>query len=199
MIEQRLAEQGLYVDVLVNNAGVGISGPFTGSAPEDVECLMALNIAALTRLMRRFLPAMCLRGRGGVLNVASLGGFTPGPYQAAYYASKAYVIVLTEAVAWEARGQGVRLSVLVPGPVETEFHRRMGSESALYRKLLWSPPPERVARAAYWGYLWGRCIVAPGPVSYLAALVTRITPHTVLIPMIAFLLKPRGDSRHVRR
>ena len=87
--------------------------------------LTELNVTALTRLTRTFLPDMLVRGRGGIINVASLGGFTPGPYQAAYYASKAYVIALTRALAHENRGMGVRFAVVAPGPVNTKFHAKM--------------------------------------------------------------------------
>ena len=96
--------------------------------------------------MRHFLPGMRVRGRGGVLNLASLGSYVPGPYQSVYYASKAYVLSLTEAVASETTGQGVRISALAPGPVNTGFHRRMGAERAFYRYLVtgiptpWQPP-----------------------------------------------------------
>ena len=100
-IDRALAEHGAYADVLVNSAGIGLAGPFHAHAPEDVMRLVDLNVRALTALTRHYLTGMRARGRGGILNLASLGGFTPGPYQAAYYASKAYVISLTEAIAAE--------------------------------------------------------------------------------------------------
>ena len=90
---------------------------------------------ALTQLTRHFLPGMRVRGRGGILNLASLGGYAPGPNQAAYYASKAYVLSLTEAIAAETAGEGVRVCALAPGPVNTRFHARMGAENAFYRYL----------------------------------------------------------------
>lgn len=198
-IEQFVAGHGLYVDVLVNSAGMGASGPFIDARPDEIENLMALNVQALTRLTRAVLPDMRLRGRGGILNVGSLGGFAPGPYQAAYYASKAYVLSLTEAVAHEARGQGVRISVAMPGPVDTAFHSRMNAESALYRLLIPAPSAERVARSAYRGYLWGRTVAPTGLVTQVTALAMRFAPHIITVPMIAILLKPRGGSQGVRR
>ena len=193
-IEQFSALHELYVDVLVNCAGMGASGPFIDAPPDQIDELMTLNIGALTRLMRAFLPHMCLRGRGGVLNLGSLGGFAPGPYQAAYYASKGYVISLTEAVAHEVRGLGVRISVATPGPVNTAFHSRMGAERALYRLLIQAPDADRVARSAYRGFIWGRTVVPTGLIAQVAAIAMRFVPHIITIPIIAILLKPRGGS-----
>ena len=130
-IEEALASQGAYADVLVNNAGIGLSGPFHTHAPDAVLRLLDLNVRALTQLTHHFLPGMRTRGRGGILNVASLGGYAPGPNQGAYYASKAYVLSLTEAIAAETAGEGVRVCALAPGPVNTRFHARMGAEGAL--------------------------------------------------------------------
>ena len=117
--------------------------------------LLDLNVRALTALTRHFLDGMRVRGRGGILNVASLGGYTPGPYQAAYYASKAYVLSLTEAMAAETAGEGVRVCALAPGPVDTGFHARMGAEGAFYRYLLPPASAEAVARAGYRGFALG--------------------------------------------
>ncbi len=122
--------------MLVNNAGIGLSGRFDDHSHEEIEALLALNVTALTRLMRHVLPQMRARGRGGVLNIASLGGYVPGPHQAVYYASKAYVISLSEAVASELAGTGVRVAVVAPGPVATGFHAAMGAENARYRAWL---------------------------------------------------------------
>ncbi len=134
-IEAALAAHGAYADVLVNNAGMGLAGPFHAHPPDDVLRLIDLNVRALSHLTRHFLPGMRVRGRGGILNVASLGGYAPGPNQAVYYASKAYVLSLTEAIAAETAGEGVRVCALAPGPVNTMFHARMGAENAFYRLL----------------------------------------------------------------
>lgn len=134
---------------------------------------------------------MRLRGRGGILNVASLGGYTPGPYQAAYYASKAYVISLTEAIAVETAGEGVRLCALAPGPVNTRFHERMGAESALYRGLVLPASARSVARAGYLGLMLGLRVVVPGLINPFLALALRIMPHRIMVPIVGWLLKPR--------
>ncbi len=190
-LEAELQRHGLYADVLVNNAGMGLSGDYIGQSAQDIGTLVELNVRALSLLMRHFLPAMCIRGRGGVLNVASLGGYAPGPYQAAYYASKAYVISLTEAVAWESRGLGARIAVFAPGPVRTGFHARMGAEGSLYRWLMPAPGPSMAAGSAVRWFEWGRTVITPGIVGSLMAIVMRLTPHPILVPIVGWLLKPR--------
>jgi uncharacterized protein len=191
----RLAEdleaRGLRVDVLVNNAAIGLSGPFVEHASADVLRLADLNMRALSELMHRYLPQMLARGDGGVLNVASLGGALPGPYQAAYYASKAYVISLSEAVAHEIGGRGTRLSVVVPGPVATRFHQSMGAESALYTKVLGCMDPDVVARAAYQGYRCRKVMITPGILTTFNYFAVRILPHTLTTPLMGVLLKKR--------
>ncbi len=192
-IDARLAEQGYYTDVLVNCAGVGLAGPFCAHGEADVMHLIDLNVAALTRLMRHALTAMLARGRGGIVNVASLGGLVPGPYQAAYYASKAYVISLTEAVAYENAGQGVRLMALAPGPVDTGFHAAMGSEFSFYRRLILPLSPQGTANAAYRGYVLGCHVVVPGVINKVLALALRIFPHALLLPLVGWLLRPQQE------
>lgn len=193
-IDEALAKQGLYADTLVNCAGIGLAGRFAAHAEEEVMQLLDLNVMALTRLMKHVLPSMLARGRGGVLNVASLGGIAPGPQQAAYYASKAYVISLTEAVASEIAGEGVRLTALAPGPVNTSFHERMGAENAFYRQLILALSAEQAANAGYRGFVLGRRVVVPGVFNMIMALALRILPHTLLMPFIGWLLRPREEN-----
>jgi uncharacterized protein len=171
-IDRALARHRAYADVLVNSAGIGLAGPFHAQAADDVMRLIDLNVRALTALTRHYLPGMRQRGRGGILNLASLGGYTPGPYQAAYYASKAYVISFTEAIGAETIGDGVRVC------------------DAFYRNLL-PMSAASVARAGYLGYMLGLRVVVPGLVSPLLALILRIMPHAVTVPMVRWLLKPR--------
>ena len=189
-IDVSLAGHGLYMDCLVNNAGIGLSGSFHAHDARDIDQLVALNVASLARLMRHALEPMRARGRGGILNVASLGGYAPGPYQAAYYASKAFVISLTQAVAHEVRGQGVRIAVVAPGPVETTFHRDMRAETALYRLLIPSSTPDEVARSAYRGFMAGRRVIVPGIVETISSYVLRVVPHPIGVPFVGALLNP---------
>ncbi|MFA9550356.1 MAG: SDR family NAD(P)-dependent oxidoreductase [Hyphomicrobium sp.] len=195
-LDTQLAERGCYMDVLVNSAGIGLSGRFESHSEKDVVHLLDLNVRALTRWMRHALPAMLARGRGGILNVASLGGLAAGPYQAAYYASKAYVISLTEAAAWENAGEGVRLTVLAPGPVNTSFHEAMGAESSFYRQLLPALSPEHTANSAYNGFVLGRCLIVPGVINTFMAVALRILPHTLLLPLVGWLLRPREELQN---
>jgi len=195
-IEAALAAHRGYADVLINSAGMGLAGPFHDQAAEAVVQLLDLNVRALTRLTHHFLAGMRIRGRGGIINVASLGGYAPGPYQAAYYASKAYVISLSEAIAAETAGEGIRVCALAPGPVNTAFHRHMGSERALYRYLVPPASAASVARAGYLGFALGLRVVVPGLLNPFLALAMRILPHRIVIPIIGWLLKPRGHKRN---
>jgi hypothetical protein len=192
-IDARLAERGYYTDVLVNDAGIGLAGALDEHDAADVQSLLDLNVTALTRLMHHALPGMLARARGGIINVASLGGLVPGPYQAIYYASKAYVISLTEAVAAENAGRGVRFTAIAPGPVNTGFHAAMGSEMSFYRQVLFSLSPERVANSAYRGYVLGFRVVVPGLLSKLMWPALRVLPHRLLLPLIGWLLRPRTE------
>ena len=107
-ITPALDDAGMFVDILVNNAGIGLCAPFVDHEKQDLAQLIDLNISALTELCRQFLPPMLALNRGGILNIASLAGLIPGPNQAAYYASKAYVISLTEALAQETSASMTR-------------------------------------------------------------------------------------------
>ncbi len=195
---QWLENEELLCDVLVNSAGAGLSGPFAACDSNELEALIATNVAGLSRLTRAVLPGMLARGSGGVLSIASLGGVIPGPWQAAYYASKAYVISLSEAISAETAGRGVRVAVVLPGPVLTRFHARMGSEAALYRRLIVASTPDRIARIAVRNFRLGRRVIAPGPIPTILAYALRILPHTVTVPIIGWLLavrRARGRPR----
>jgi uncharacterized protein len=190
-IQAKLANEAWYLDVLVNAAAVGLAGPFDSHSSAEIDSLIALNVTALTRLSREAIPAMRARSRGGILNVASLGGYVPGPHQAAYYASKAYVCSLSSALGHEVSGTGVRVTVLAPGPVNTGFHARIGAEQSWYRILLPALSPERVARASVFGFLMGHAVVVPGMSARLLAVAVRVLPNALTVPMVGVLLKRR--------
>jgi len=190
-IESALGAHGLNADILVNNAGIGLGGPFAEQEPDRLDALCRLNVEALTGLTRAYLPAMLERAQGGILNVASLGGLLPGPYQAAYYASKAYVISLTEALAHENAGRGVRISAAAPGPVSTRFHERMGAQNAFYLYLQRVLAPETAARIIYSGFIGRRTIIVPGLMASFNAFAVRYMPHVILTPFIGWFLKRR--------
>jgi short-subunit dehydrogenase len=192
-IDEHLAANGFYLDTLINCAGIGLAGPFVSHTEDALTSLLELNTIALTRLMRHALPSMLARGEGGIINVASLGGLVPGPNQAAYYASKAYVVSLTRAVATENAGRGVRMMALAPGPVDTGFHRAMGAELSFYRQLVLALSAQQTARAAYRGYVLGCHLVVPGVTSKLLQVALWIIPHALLLPIVGWLLHRREE------
>jgi short-subunit dehydrogenase len=192
-IDAALAAEGFYLDTLVNCAGVGLAGPFVSHPEQKIVDLLDLNVIALTRLTRHSLPKMLARGTGGVLNVASLGGLVPGPNQAAYYASKAYVVSLTRAIATENAGRGVRLMALAPGPVDTGFHDAMGAELSFYRQLIIALSAEQTARAGYRAYVSGCHLFVPGLTTKLLQVAVWIIPPVVVLPIVGWLLRRREE------
>lgn len=190
-VEVELERIAACCNILVNNAAIGLGGLFVEQPLADLARLADLNMRAVTGLTRRFLPGMLARGDGGVLNVASLGGLMPTPHQAAYYASKAYVLSLTEALAHETAGQGVRISVLVPGPVATLFHARMGTEHSYYLAVLGVMSATQVAQAGYRGFRRGRTVIYPGLFTYFNAMALRFLPHWLMIPVLGWMLQRR--------
>jgi short-subunit dehydrogenase len=169
------------VEVLVNNAGVGGQGRF-GIERElgDDLAMIQLNVASLVELTGHLLPPMIQRGSGGVLNVASTAGFTPGPLQAVYFASKAFVRSFSEALTEECRNTGVRVTALCPGPVETGFAAASGLEGTLLMRNSPAMVPAHEVAADGWAALKkGRAVVVPGLFVKLAMQGLRFTPRRV--------------------
>ncbi|MFN3867665.1 MAG: SDR family NAD(P)-dependent oxidoreductase [Hyphomicrobiaceae bacterium] len=191
VIMTALHAHGLRADVLVNNAGVGLGGPFIDHDAVDIERLVAVNISAVTRLTHGFAQAMAASGGGSIVNISSLGAFVPGPNQALYYASNAYVQSLSEAIASELAGQGVHVGVVAPGPVRTTIHATMGGENALYRWLIPSMSPESIARSVDWCLRLRRRVVVPGLHNWALSWVLRVLPHRISVPLVGRLLAPR--------
>ncbi len=190
-IEQALAEHGLYPGVLINNAGVGLGGVFASHSEAELAALIDLNVRALTLLTRRFLGIMQARGTGSIINIASLGGFAPGPCQAAYYASKAYVVSLTRALSQETAGTSVHVCSVCPGPVDTSFHARMCADAAFYRQLMPAMSAASVANATWRGWKLGFYVIHPGIFTPVLSLVMRLTPWLLLVPLVGWLLQKR--------
>lgn len=182
---------GLHIDYLVNNAGVGTGKVFHESDRTEVLRQVDVNMRALTDLTWQFLPGMVERRFGGVLNVSSLGGFVPGPNMAVYYASKAYVMSLTEALAYENDVEELKIAVLVPGPVATDFHERAGMANRFYIHLVGALTPETVARIAYTNFMCGQQIIVPGLMTMISAATARVAPHFITVPFTGWLLKER--------
>ncbi|MDE2482926.1 MAG: SDR family oxidoreductase [bacterium] len=167
-------------DVLVNNAGFASNGRFDTIAPERTREELLLDVVTLTELTRAYLPAMRARGAGRILNVASTAAFLPGPFMAVYYASKAYVLSFSQALAEELRGSGVTVTCLCPGATATGFVERAKMQESVLNRLPLADAAS-VARAGYRGMLRGRDLVIPGISNKLVAFSPKITPRRVLL------------------
>ena len=170
---------GLAVDVLVNNAGFGLKGPFAELPLADQEQMVQLNVMVPTLLTRLFLEPMLARGGGRILNVASTAAFQPGPLMAVYYASKAYLLSWSEALANELAGRGVTVTTLCPGPTITGFADRAGTSGS---KLFKGPTMDArsVAEAGYEGLMAGRGLVVPGARNQFLAFGVRLAPRRLV-------------------
>ena len=180
-IARRVAAAGLDVRFLVNNAGFGLTGEFTRTDVTTELRMIEVNITALTHLTKLFLPGLVAQHQGAILNVASTAGFVPGPLMAVYYATKAYVISVSEALAEETRHSGVTVTVLCPGSTRTEFQERAGVDLEAGRvRGPWVAEAASVARAGYVGMLRGKRLVIPGLVNKAMVLATRVVPRGLL-------------------
>jgi uncharacterized protein len=191
-LDAALREIGVGVEYLVNNAGFGLMGETAAlDAKEQVE-MVDLNVRALTELTLRFLPQI-VAAKGGVMNVASIASFMPGPGMGVYYASKAYVRSFSEALAQELKASGVKVSCLCPGPVTTGFQARAGfglsGSMSVMRPALVSA--EDVAQEAYDGLLANRRVVVPGWVNKALVWALAVTPNALILPALAFAQKRR--------
>ena len=177
------------IDVLVNNAGLGDFAPFDSAEPTKLAEMIQLNVATLTELTRSFLPGMISRRHGQVLLVAAVAGFAPGPGAAVYHATKAYVLSLGEAVAFEVRGSGVTVTTLCPGPTRTGFSIAAGGENTvLYHRRKSDADPAEVARQGYRAMRSGCRVVVPGLGNRMATAFLRFAPRRLVLGVLAGLL-----------
>jgi short-subunit dehydrogenase len=174
-----LRNRGVTIDVLVNNAGFGALGPFDELDPQRQLDMIQVNVTAVVELTHLFLQGMIARNAGGILNVASTAAFQPGPHMAIYYASKAFVLSFSEAIAEELKRTNITVSALCPGPTESEFRSRAKmDDSPVFRsKFIPTMSAADVARAGYQAFRKGKRIVIPGIVNKLAVQSNRIAPR----------------------
>lgn len=185
--------RGLAIGILVNNAGYGLLGSFEATDREDELRMIRLNVEALVELTKRLLPSILAAGRaGGILNVASTAAFQPGPWMAVYYATKAFVLSFSEAIALELAGR-TRVTCLCPGPTPTGFQERAGfaAEIRLTSGLLPLTSAESVARAGLAGFRRGKRVVIPGLANKTGALGVRAVPRGVAARIAGALQKKR--------
>jgi short-subunit dehydrogenase len=191
-LESELSGRGRGVEVLVNNAGFGHQADFARSPRERMVEMVRLNVEAVVDLTSRFVAPMAARGRGSVINIASLGAFQPLPGSAVYGASKAFVLSFSEALWAEARAAGVRVTAIAPGQTETPFFAIAGEDAAFGRRRM----PEQVVATALRALERNAPSAVDGLMNALLARVApRITPRRAVISIAERLVRPRGSGR----
>jgi hypothetical protein len=190
----RLDANALHIDVLVNNAGFGLFGEFKDTDLAEERRMLALNIEAPVILTKRLLAQLIAR-RGRILNVASTAAFQPGPFMAVYYATKAFLLSWSEALAEELAGTGVTVTAFCPGATASGFQDRAAMhDSALVRgKRL--PSAAEVAAAGYRALKAGRRVFIPGLMNWLLAQSIRFTPRRLVTPIVRYMAGPARGTR----
>jgi short-subunit dehydrogenase len=186
-LARTLDQRGVAIDVLVNNAGFGATGPFAETSTDTQVGMVDVNVRALVELTHALWPRMLRNNRGGVLNVASTAAFQPGPFMAVYCASKAFVLSFTEALWEEARGTGVHVSCLCPGYTESAFHARAGTDKVRLARGR-AMPAAQVAEAGYRALQANRRVRITGLANTFMARSAAITPHALVLRIARFLL-----------
>ena len=195
-IAATVARAGVEVEYVVNNAGFGLFGHAIELDPAEQLGIIAVNIRALTDLSLRFCDQL-IRHRGGILNLASLAGFLPGPGMAVYYASKAYVLSFSEALREELAPHGVRVTTLCPGSVASGFQKRAGLRPGLEHEIL-KLPARDVALAGYRGLMANRRAVLPGLGMKIIPLLLRLFPRGLIAAAVGRIqLRPRATGEGV--
>jgi short-subunit dehydrogenase len=184
-IFETLRAERIEIDTLVNNAGFGKRGKVADLDPDEQLDMLQVNAASLTHLTRLFLPGMLARRRGNILNVASTAAFQPGPGMAVYYATKAYVLFFTEALADEVKDSGIKVCCLAPGPTHTAFAERADAKAT--RLFARAGDAASVAAAGYQGLRAGKTLVIPGFWNRTVAFLTRLAPRFVARRVVQWL------------
>ena len=191
-----LNQRNISVDILINSAGFGGFGAFIEREWHDESAMIAVNITALTQMTKLFVKGMVERKSGRILNIASTAAFQPGPLQAVYYASKAYVLSLSEALASELKGTGVTVTALCPGPTATGFANAAGLERSRLFTHIKPATAQEVARYGYDAMMRGKTVAVPGVLNKLGVFGTRLGPRTLSAAIVRWLYEPAdGASR----
>jgi short-subunit dehydrogenase len=186
-----LHNENIPIEVLVNNAGFGVAGEFADTKLERELDMIQVNISALTHLTKLFLPAAIKRGSGRVLNVASTAAFQPGPLMAVYYATKAYVLSFSEALAEELRHSGVTVTALCPGPTRTDFAASAKVGNSRLFTTFGVADAAGVAEYGYAAMMHGRRVAIPGIKNKIIAQANRFSPRTVTTKVSRMLQETR--------
>ncbi len=189
-LAKEIAARKLGVDVVVNNAGFGIAGGMDGSKLSEQLGMVDLNVRALLELTQIYWPEMLKRGRGGLLNVSSVAAFQPGPLMATYYASKAFVLSLSEALWKEAEGTGVHVSCLCPGPTRSKFRERAGTGKTRLSTAGAAMASMSVARLGYQGFQKNTRVVVTGARNRILAGLTPFMPRATLLGIVKNMQSP---------
>jgi len=189
-LAQAIKAAGLSVDVLVNNAGFGMAGGFAGSDFGPQLGMIDLNVRALVELTHIYWPNMLAKNRGGVLNVASMAAFVPGPLMAVYYASKAFVLSFSEALWEEARGSGVHVSCLCPGATKSKFRERAGTGSTRFGQTAVVMESMPVAEAGYAGFRNNQAVVITGKGNRRTVRMVPFLPRKIVLKMVHNMQSP---------
>ncbi|HXI98730.1 MAG TPA: SDR family oxidoreductase [Gemmatimonadaceae bacterium] len=183
-IVKTLSDRGIAIEALVNNAGFGLSGEFVKTDLTAEMEMIQVNVTALTHLTKLVLPPMVERKRGAILNVASTAAFQPGPLMAVYYATKAYVLSFSEAIADELRDTGVTVTALCPGPTETGFASAANMEGSRLFRMTRPARSSDVARTGYEAMKRGARVVVPGMKNKLLTQSVRISPRRLVTAIV---------------
>jgi hypothetical protein len=187
-IYEVLSGTGIDIDILINNAGFGARGSVAELSIARQLQMMQVNMTTLFELTRRLLPGMIERDRGGILNIASTAAFQPGPYMGVYYASKAFVLSFTEALAGELTDTAIQVTCLAPGPVATGFGAVAGVEDTVLFKA-GVLDASKVAWAGYRGLRRGKTLVIPGLRNKFTATAVRLVPRSLVRRVVAMIQK----------
>lgn len=183
--------EGRPVDLLINNAGSGLLAPYPDTDPAAEAAMIRLNVEALVTLTRAVLPAMLARGSGRILNVGSVASFMSGPGMTTYYATKAFVLSYSDALAEELRGTGVSVTCLCPGPTKTEFLSRAGASGRVFDGPT-AMTSAAVAEAGVAGALAGRRRVVPGLANKVSVWAAKVLPRDLMTSMVARIQRSRS-------